>query len=103
MGCYIPTIKALDLLISDKKIFKEFISKIYFSLCDLARQRTKTINNFVRGPPKDHLCEIFSKIELGFRRSCHFSQLLTYRRRRTTKTDHQSSPCHYVTGKLLKN
>ena len=30
---------------------------------------------FVRGPPKDHLCEIVSKLDKGFR-SCHLSQLL---------------------------
>ena len=35
------------------------------------------LNNFGRGPPKDHLCEIISKLDEGFRRSCHLSQLLT--------------------------
>ena len=35
------------------------------------------LNNFGRGPPKDHLCEIISKLDKGFRRRCHLSQLLT--------------------------
>ena len=56
--------------------------------------------NFGRGPPKDHLCEIISKLDQGFRRSCHLSQLLTDGQR--TKTDHKSSFCHYVTGELIK-
>ena len=41
--CYIPIIKALGDVVSDKKIFKVFILKIYFSLCDLDMQRTETI------------------------------------------------------------
>ena len=56
------------------------------------------LNTFGRGPPKDHLCEIISKLDQGFRRSCHLSQLLTDGRQ--TKTDYKSSPCHYVTGEL---
>ena len=35
-------IKALGLVVSDKKIFKVFICKIYFSLCDLDMQQTET-------------------------------------------------------------
>ena len=30
----------VDVVVPDKKIFKVFISKIYFSLCDLDMQRT---------------------------------------------------------------
>ena len=41
------------------------------------------MNNFGRGPPKDHLCEINSKLGKGFRRSCRLSQLLKDRRSRT--------------------
>ena len=54
------------------------------------------LNNSGRRPPKDHLCEIISKLDQGFKRSCHQSQLLT--NGRLTKADHKSSPCHYVTG-----
>ena len=39
------------------------------------------LNNFGRGPPKDHLREIISKLEKGFRRSCKLSQMLTDGRR----------------------
>ena len=53
------------------------------------------LNNSGRGLPKVYLCEIISKLDQGFRRSCHLSQLLTDGRRRT-KTDHISSPCHFV-------
>ena len=59
------------------------------------------LNNFGRGPPKDHLCEIISQLDQGFRRCCHLSQLLTDDGQ-STKIDHKSSPCHYVTGKLTK-
>ena len=55
------------------------------------------LNNFGRGPPKDHLCEIISKLVRGFRRSCRLSQLL---KDGQTKTNHKSSPCHFVTGEL---
>ena len=34
-----PYIKSLGLVVSDKKIFEVFISKIYFSLYDLDMQR----------------------------------------------------------------
>ena len=35
------------------------------------------LNNFGRGPLKDHLSEIISKLTKRFRRRCHLSQLLT--------------------------
>ena len=34
--------------VSDKKIFKVFILKIYFSLCDLGMQQTGTIRTIVK-------------------------------------------------------
>ena len=36
-------IKALGLMVSDKKIFRGFVLKIIFSLCDLYMQRMGTI------------------------------------------------------------
>ena len=43
-------------------------------------------------------------MDQGFRRSCNLSQLLTddglTKDGRRTKTDHKSSPCHYVIGEL---
>ena len=61
------------------------------------------LNNFGRGPPKDHLCEISSKLGQGFRWNCRLSQKLTKGQTtdgQRTKTDHKSSPCHFVTGEL---
>ena len=61
------------------------------------------MNNFGRGLPKDQLCEIILKLDQGFRRSCHLSQLLTDNDDDDdgrTKSDHKSSPCHYMTGEL---
>ena len=40
------------------------------------------LNIFGRGPPKDHLCEIISKLGQGFRRSCRLSQKLMDGRRK---------------------
>ena len=57
------------------------------------------LNNSGRGPPKDELCEIISKLDQGFRRSCQLSQLLTATTtdgQRTTEEDRS----HYVTGEL---
>ena len=65
----------------------------------MQRMDQNHLNSFGRGPPKDHLCEIISKLDSGFRRGCHLSQFLTDGRRQT-KTDPKSSPCHYVTGEL---
>ena len=64
------------------------------------------LNNFGRGPPKDHLWEIISKLDKGFRRSCHLSQLLTDDNvddadGRRTQTDYKSSPCHYMKSELI--
>ena len=39
----IPTIKAPGFMVSDKKIFKGFVLKIHFSLCDLDMQQNETI------------------------------------------------------------
>ena len=57
------------------------------------------LNDFGRGPHKDHLFETISELDMGFRRSCHLSQLLK-EHKGWTKTDQKSSPCHYVTGEL---
>jgi len=53
--------KALGLVVSDKKIFESFISKIYL-LTPWPTYATnwKGLNNFDRGPPRDHSCEVRS-------------------------------------------
>ena len=45
------------------------------------------LNNVGRGPPKNYLCEIISKLDQGLRRGCHLSQLLTDDDGRQTKTN----------------
>jgi len=49
--------KALGLLVSDKKIFENCIWKTYF-VTPLPTYATnqKRLNNFGRGPPRDHSC-----------------------------------------------
>jgi len=54
--------KALGLVVSDKKTFENCILKTYF----LTSWPTNTttwdgLNNFDRGPPRDHSCEVWSK------------------------------------------
>ena len=53
------------------------------------------LNNLGKDPPKDHLCEIISKLDQGFRRSCHLSTLLTDDGRRPITKAHL-----IVTGEL---
>ena len=53
--------KALGLVVTDKKIFESFISKTYL----LTPWPTYAINwnglnNFDRGPPRDHSCKVWS-------------------------------------------
>ena len=55
------------------------------------------LNNFGRGPPKDHLCEIISKLDQGFRRSCRLSQLFTDNDGLTTDGGRPITKAHLVT------
>ena len=87
--------KALGLVVSDKKIFESCILKTYF----LTRWPTYAtnwngLNNFVKGPPRDHSCEVWSKSNKRFQRRCCLKKLLTHGRR--TLKDHKSSLEHFV-------
>jgi len=68
----IPNMKALGLVVSDKKISDNCIVKTYF----LTLSPTYAINqyhlsNFCKGPPKDHFCLVLSNSYKQFkRRSC---------------------------------
>jgi len=101
--------KALGLVVSDKKIFESCILKTYF-LTPWPTYATNWngLNNFDRGPPRDHSCEVWSKSNKQFQRRCCFKKLLTHGRthartdgrttddgRRTLK-DHKSSLEHFV-------
>ena len=70
------TYKVLGFLVSDKKIFNFHLEYLFLASLTYYAMDQNHLNNFGRGSPKDHLCEIISKLDLGFRR-CHLSQLLT--------------------------
>jgi len=55
--------KALSLVVSDKKIFENCILKTYL-LTSWPTYATNWngLNNFDRGPPRDHSCEVWSKV-----------------------------------------
>jgi len=75
---YIPNMKALGLVVSDKKIFENCILKTYFlSLWPTYATNWNGLNNFDRGPPRDHSCEVWSKSNKQFQRRCCLKKLLT--------------------------
>ena len=71
------------------------------------------MNNFDRGPPRDHSCEVWSKSNKRFQRRCCLKKLLTHGRtdgrthartddgRRTLK-DRKSSLSTSCSGELIK-
>jgi len=61
--------KALGLVVSDKKIFENCILKTYF-LTPWPTYATNQnhLHNFGRGPPRDHSCEVWSKYNEWFQR-----------------------------------
>jgi len=58
---FMPNMKAMGLVVSDKKIFESFILKTYL-LTPWPTYATKQnhLNNFCKGPPKDHSCWVWS-------------------------------------------
>jgi len=92
--------KALGLVVSDKKIFENCILKTYFlTLWPTYATNWNGLNNFDRGPPRDHSCEVWSKSNKRFQRRCCLKKFLTDARTdegcRTLK-DHKSSLEHFV-------
>ena len=80
--------------------FKFSVKESIFSSCDLDVQWTGTIlNNFERGPTKDHSWKEISFEENVYGRTDRRTHRRTHDGRRT-KCDPKSSPCHYVTGEL---
>jgi len=69
--------KALGFVVSDKKIFENCILKTYF-LTPWPTYATNwnDLNNFDRGPPRNHSCEVWSKSNKRFQR-CSLKKLLT--------------------------
>jgi len=99
--------KALGLVVLDKKIFKNCILKTYF-LTPWPTYATNQnhLNNFSRGPPMDHSCWVWSKSNEWFQRRRCLSKTVYGRRtthdgRRTMTDDGQrpvtiAHPEHFV-------
>ena len=69
--CYIPNMKALGLLVTDKKIFESCILKTYLLIpWPTYATNWNGLNNFGRGPPKDHSFEIWSNSHYWVKRRC---------------------------------
>jgi len=91
-------IKALGLVVSDKKIFENCILKTYFlTPWPTYTSNQNHLNNCGRGPPRDHSCEVWSKSNEWFQRRRCLSKKVYGRRTtdddgRRTKPGHNSSP-----------
>ena len=77
-------------------IFKVYISKIYFSLCDLDMQGTKTIWTIIK---KDHGSSLV-QIHPLVKEEIHFEAIVDDERPRWTSNDHISSPWANGSGEL---
>jgi len=67
--CYIPNMKALGLIVSDRKIFENCILKTYFlTLWPTYANNRNCLNNFCRGPPRDYSCWVWSNSNERFKR-----------------------------------
>jgi len=85
----IPNMKALGLVVLDKKIFENCILNTYFlTPWPTFATNQNHLNNFGRGPPRDHSCEVWSKSNEWFQRRRCLSKKVY--RRRTTNDDGQS-------------
>ena len=85
--------KALGLVVSDKKIFENCILKTYFlTLWPTYATNCKGLNNFDRGPPRDHSCKVWSKSNKLFQRRCCLKKLLTDGRTDARTDDGQRTP-----------
>jgi len=83
--CYIPNMKALGIVVLDKKIFENCILKTYFlNPWPTYGTNWNNLNNFGRGPPRDHSCEVWSKSNERFQRRRCLSKTFTDDARRTT-------------------
>ena len=82
--------KALGLVVSDKKIFENCILKTYL-LTPWPTYATNQnhLNNFGRGPPRDPSCEVWTKSNEWFQRRRCLSKKV-YGRRTTDDDDGQS-------------
>ena len=69
--CYIPNIKALRLLVSEKKIFKDFaILSFWLPWQPDLWLEFNLFSNFGRASHKEHPCQVSSSLAPWFRRRC---------------------------------
>ena len=114
---YIPNIKDVGLLVSDKKNFKFSVKTSIVSSCDLDVQWTRTILTTLKeGLPKIISVKFGQNPKIGLG-GVSFEEIVygrtdgrTHARTQTwtnvgrrTKCDHKSSPCHYLTGELKRD
>jgi len=65
--------KALGLVVLDKKIFESFILKTFLlTPWPTCAANWNGLNNFDRGPPRDHSCEVWSNFHKWLKRRCRF-------------------------------
>jgi len=70
--------KALGLVVSNKKIFENCILKTYFlTPWPIYATNWNGLNNFDRGQPRNYSCEVWSKSNKRFQRRCCLKKLLT--------------------------
>ena len=73
--------KALDFVVSDKKIFQSIHFKTYLVVPWPTYATNWTgLNNFNRGPSRNHSCEVWSKSNKWFQMRCCLKKLLTHGR-----------------------
>jgi len=99
--------KALGLVVSDEKVFENCHLKTYcLTPWPTYNTNWNNLNNFGRGPPRDHFCDVWSKSNERFQRRWCWSKKVYGRRttddaRRTTTDDGQRPitivyPEHFV-------
>ena len=95
--------KALGLVVSDKKIFEKGNLKTYF-LTSWPTYATNQnhLNNFGRGPPRDHSCEVWSKSNEWFQRRRYLCKKVYGRHRRTTHDGQRPVTIAHPEHKVLK-
>jgi len=73
--------KALGLVVSDKKILENCILKTYFLTPWLTyATNLNGLNKFDSRPPRDHACDVWSKSNMRFQMRCCLKKLLTHGR-----------------------
>ena len=59
-----------NLIIDIEKMSFKVVFFLFLALVAILFSRAKNLNNFARGPPKEHLCEMTLNLGLLVRRRC---------------------------------